>query len=111
MAHSLRVHVGAKKVLQVQPEADRTSVAVKCPEKEWRLFGTIIMCHQLVVVGISHALMGCWNFRCDRRRRTHQPAAAAEISITAVAGSGTAAFAIAAAPLPAVWPKWERQTL
>ena len=35
----------------------------------------------------------------------HQPAAA-RTSITSIDGSGTAAFAMAPEPLPAVWPKW-----
>ena len=44
-------------------------------------------------------------FYAARRRRRHQPAAA-NISSTKVAGSGTATFALATEPLPAVWPKW-----
>jgi hypothetical protein len=43
-----------------------------------------------------------------RRRNT---LAAANISNASVAGSGTAANTPASNPLPAVWPKWERQVV
>jgi hypothetical protein len=46
----------------------------------------------------------------DWRCRRQQPAAA-NISSTSVAGSGTPAFAMAPEPLPAVWPKWDRHKL
>jgi hypothetical protein len=49
-------------------------------------------------------------FSAARPCRTHQPAAAIT-SIINVVGSGTTAFALSPAPLPAVWPKWARQAL
>jgi hypothetical protein len=60
-------------------------------------------------VGVCRTLMSFETRYVFRPRWRHQPTAA-NISSTRVAGSGTAAFAVAPAPLPAVWPKWERHT-
>src|SRR5687767_13630377 len=78
-------------------------------------YGTDFVCRKTCFtnpwfVDHSHALTSCWDFYAVRRRRRNEPAAA-NISIKAPAGSGTAAIALALDPLPGGWPKWARQTV